>query len=175
MKSQLHNFIYCPLCGSKSYNKKSDKQYACGACGLVYYQNTAAATAAIIRVNDKILLTERKREPFKGTYDLPGGFVDNNETAEEGLQREIMEELNLKVSDLKYINSFPNQYLYKQVLYHTLDIIFEVRLNNLEGIQVADDVAGYMLVAPESLDVSKIGLASIKKALTWYIKVYMAV
>ena len=49
-----------------------------------------------------------------GTLDLPGGFVDNNENAEQGMVREILEETGLTIdsADVTYLFSIPNVYHY---------------------------------------------------------------
>lgn len=43
-----------------------------------------------------ILLIERSRDPYKGTWALPGGFLEMDETAEEGAARELYEETHVK-------------------------------------------------------------------------------
>ena len=65
-------------------------------CGFVYYFNSSAATAIFItnRVGE-LLVVRRAKEPAKGTFDLPGGFVDMYETAEEAIIREVKEETGL--------------------------------------------------------------------------------
>ena len=46
--------------------------------------NPSAANAAfIVNEREELLVVIRKKEPAKGTYDLPGGFADEEETAEE--------------------------------------------------------------------------------------------
>ena len=76
-------------------NEKSKK---CTDCGFVYYFNPSSATVALI-LNEKkeLLVCRRAKEPAKGTLDLPGGFIDMNETGEEGVGREVWEETGLKV------------------------------------------------------------------------------
>ena len=50
----------------------------------------------------------RAKEPAKDTLDLPGGFIDMNETGEEGVAREVEEETGLKVKKATYLFSLPN-------------------------------------------------------------------
>ena len=59
----------------------------------------------------ELLVCRRAKEPAKGTLDLPGGFIDMNETGEEGVSREVWEETGLKVekSDLSVL---PAEHLY---------------------------------------------------------------
>lgn len=72
------------------------------------YKNRPLAADAIIIKNNKILLVKRKHEPFKGYYALPGGFVESNETTEEAVAREVMEETNLAVKPEKIIGVYSN-------------------------------------------------------------------
>ena len=85
-------FHYCPKCGGK-FEEHNEKSYRCEQCGFVYYFNPSAATVAVIvNERDELLVCRRAKEPAKGTLDLPGGFCDMYETAEEGVAREVREE-----------------------------------------------------------------------------------
>ena len=48
----------------------------------------------------EVLLIQRKHDPFAGMWALPGGFVDMDETAEEAIVRELMEETHLNLNIL---------------------------------------------------------------------------
>src|ERR1039457_2303418 len=85
----------CPRCGSESIFWPSLKNIECTACGFVLFLNMAAAVAVIMECRGKILFGIRKHEPARGMLDLPGGFVDPGETAEEAVRREVKEELNI--------------------------------------------------------------------------------
>ncbi len=61
------------------------------------YKAPAVAVDAIVEKNGKILLIKRKKEPFKGAYALPGGFVECGESCENAVVREVEEETGLKV------------------------------------------------------------------------------
>ena len=102
MQHPLHLFSYCPKCGSDKFAVNDFKSKRCGHCGFVYYFNPLAATVGII-TNDKgeVLVARRAKEPAKGTLDLPGGFCDSYETAEEGVVREIEEETGVKARVLR--------------------------------------------------------------------------
>ena len=80
----LEKFEYCPVCGSSHFEKDTQKSKKCSNCGFEYFMNPAAAVVAFI-TNDKgeLLVEKRNNEPAKGTLDLPGGFADVLETAEE--------------------------------------------------------------------------------------------
>ena len=84
-------FQFCPKCGSKHFDKNNEKSRKCDNCGFVYYMNPSSSTAAfIINGNGELLVCRRGKEPAKGTLDLPGGFVDFNETGEETMEDKIL-------------------------------------------------------------------------------------
>jgi len=127
--------------------------------------NTAAAVAGIIKdSSSRILMTIRRFDPMAGKLDLPGGFVDMNETAEEALTREIKEELNLDIASLSYYTSIPNIYLFKDVTYNTLDLIYFCSVKNFKHIKASDDVSGYKFLNIDDIDTDNdVGLNSIKR------------
>ena len=55
-----------------------------------------------------ILLVKRKYEPFKGKWAIPGGFVLNNESLEEAVQRELKEETGIHINYLEQLYTFGN-------------------------------------------------------------------
>lgn len=74
-------FRYCPRCGSSRFEEHNEKAKKCRDCGFVYYFNSCSATVALIlNSRNELLVTRRAKEPAKGTFDLPGGFIDMYET-----------------------------------------------------------------------------------------------
>lgn len=165
----LESFEYCPKCGGE-FLDNNVKSKRCAKCGFVYYFNPSSAVVAIIRNPEgEILISTRDREPAKGSYDLPGGFVDSYESAEESVVREIREECNLDVTSLRYLFSRPNTYRYSDFDVHTLDMFFECEVSGFEGIKADDDVAELQFVPILDLDLSRFGLRSVREGLERYI------
>lgn len=166
MNHPLEKFIHCPICGSKLFEINGERSRHCSDCGFTYYVNASASTAAII-TNSKgeILLTTRAFEPEKGKLDLPGGFVDMNETAEEALIRELKEELNIDIKNPTYLFSLPNEYHFSGITVHTLDMFFKVEVNDNIQIKTDDDVASAQFYDLKIVNTEDIGLNSIKKAI----------
>lgn len=162
-------FKFCPVCGSKSFVSNNEKSMICKDCGFVYYMNASAAVAAfIVNDNNELLVCTRAKEPAKGKFDLPGGFVDGNETADEAVRREIAEELNVQVTDSRFIFSLPNDYLYSGLTVPTLDLFFVCKIDNYKNIQAADDVESIQFIALDQLNIDDFGLNSIKKGISIY-------
>ena len=156
-------FQFCPFCGSADFHWDGTKSHLCSACNHKLYTNEAGATVALIK-NEKgeLLFTTRKFDPSKGKLDLPGGFIDLGETAENGICREVKEELNLTVTKLQFFGTFPNTYSYGGLTYFTIDIVFECEVESLSPLQANDDVARVQFLNPNTINLDDIGLDSIK-------------
>jgi NADH pyrophosphatase NudC (nudix superfamily) len=100
--------------------------------------------------------------------DLPGGFVNTDETAEDAAKREVYEELNLNVDALRYFGSSTNHYLYAGMLYYTLDLGFECTVSDFSTIQAADDVEQFLFLPRHKINPQLIGFPSIRKLVEMY-------
>jgi UDPglucose 6-dehydrogenase len=80
--------------------------------------NPALAVNLIVADKGKILLVKRKIEPFKGSWSLPGGFVEYGETVEDAARREVKEEcaLSIRLSEIVGVYSNPNRHPWKHVI-----------------------------------------------------------
>ena len=172
MQHPLERFRYCPLCGSSHFSVHYEKSRQCADCGFTYYANPSSATVALI-VNDRdeLLVARRKKEPVRGTLDLPGGFVDMEETAEEGVCREVKEETGLDVVALEYLFSLPNIYPYSGVDIHTLDLFYRCRVGDTSHVSAMDDVAEVMWIPIAEIDPGQFGLRSIRQGLMRFLEV----
>lgn len=65
-----------------------------------------ATDCVLFDARGRVLLIKRKNPPFKGTYALPGGFVDTGETTEAGCRRELAEETGLSVGPLRLVGVY---------------------------------------------------------------------
>lgn len=156
-------FHYCPKCGGK-FEEHNEKSYRCAQCGFVYYFNPSAATVAVIvNERDELLVCRRAKEPAKGTLDLPGGFCDMYETAEEGVAREVHEETGCVVTDTQFLFTLPNTYLYSDFLVHTIDLFFLCHIGEGATLAAHDDVAECMWVPFVDVDPKEFGLASVRR------------
>ncbi len=82
-------------------------------CEICAFKNPKATVTAIIIKDNKLLLLKRNGEPFKGQWDLPGGFMQQNEHTKEALKRELQEELRVGDVNLHFIKTLPDAYQWK--------------------------------------------------------------
>ena len=162
----LSQFNYCPKCGSASFIEHDFKSKVCNDCGFIYYFNCSASTAAFIMDSEgRLMVVRRAKDPSKGMLDLPGGFVDPDETAEEAIRREIEEETGLEISQLHYLFSIPNRYLYSGFEVHTVDLFFECQVDEFSMAKASDDASEIIFLQPHEINPDDFGLDSIRKSI----------
>jgi len=145
-------FNYCPVCGSCEFETIGTRAKKCRKCSFTYYFNVASAVAGLIfDTSGKLLLVRRGIQPFLGKMDLPGGFVEPLETAEESLIREIKEELGITVKKMEYCCSFPNEYPFSGVDIFTLDFAFRIEISSSVKMKPLDDISGFEFYKPEDI------------------------
>ncbi len=102
---------FCPQCGHEMVIKEQSgrSRQTCLHCGYVHYHNPVPGVGVIIEMDDGVVLVKRRFEPRAGWWCLPAGFLEADESAEEGAVRECKEETGLDVSlgDLFGVYSFP--------------------------------------------------------------------
>jgi ADP-ribose pyrophosphatase YjhB (NUDIX family) len=158
------HFQFCPRCGREGPRLSRGRSLRCEHCGFLFYFNSAAAAGAFIRHGEHLVLCVRAKDPAQGMLDLPGGFIEFDESIEAGLRREILEELNLETADYTYLVSAPNDYVYAGVHYKTTDIFFLCEAPDLGPIRAADDVGDYLLLRPSELDPARLAFPSTRAA-----------
>jgi ADP-ribose pyrophosphatase YjhB (NUDIX family) len=164
-------FKYCPKCSNERIEFINHRYFKCSDCKFIYFHNVATATAAIIVYNSQILMTVRAQNPKKGKLDLPGGFVNPNETLEQGLSREIDEELGLKLSNWLYFCGLPNTYAFKNITYYTLDCVFINRLPSKPPITIEkSEISDYLWLNMDSLDTSRMAFDSLRTAVELFVQ-----
>ena len=93
---------FCSNCGSDKIEFKTPigdnaNRFCCSNCETIHYQNPNVVVGAIPIWEGKIMLAKRNIEPRKGFWNLPCGFLELNETVEEGAIREVLEETGVKI------------------------------------------------------------------------------
>lgn len=148
LSKKIKPFNCCLACGSDDIFFDDMKKVGCRDCSFTYYHNVAAAVAAILEYDKMIVLIKRAKDPGKGRLDLPGGFVDPKESAEEAIKREIKEELTINLRELRYLGSYPNIYKYEDVIYHTCDLFFYSKIDALPTDFDKTEIEELILINP---------------------------
>lgn len=154
---------FCPRCGSPNFPATGSRSFQCADCSFNYYVNASAAVAVLLfNPEGELLLTRRAIEPHKGKLDLPGGFIDPMETAEQAAQREIQEELGIEIHSLKYFCSFPNEYIFSGYSVYTLDLAFLAQTESLANMKAMDDISSFEFYKPHDVDLDELPSISMK-------------
>jgi NAD+ diphosphatase len=98
---------FCGSCGAKNGDSPDELARLCPACGRLEFPRIAPA-AIILVINDSgeaLLAHNKKFAP--GVYSLIAGFTEAGESLENTVAREIREEVNIEVRDIRYIASQP--------------------------------------------------------------------
>ena len=103
---------HCPRCGTRTERIAGEWGRRCGSCRYEHYPHLHPAVIVLVKDGDRVLLA-RKREWAPGRYALVAGFVDNGESLEGAVAREVKEEVGVDVTDIQYVGSqnwpFPSQ------------------------------------------------------------------
>lgn len=103
---------HCPRCGAETERIGGEWGKRCVRCKLEHYPHLYPAVIVLVEDGDRVLLA-RKRGWAPGRYALVAGFVDNGESLEAAVRREVREEVGVEVDDIRYVGSqnwpFPSQ------------------------------------------------------------------
>ncbi len=125
----IRSWRHCPACaGPLTLHEAPDLHVACPACGFVRYENPLPTTLLLpLDAAGRALLVRRAHPPRHGHWDTLGGFLEVDETAEQGALRELREEIGMSTERLDYLGSFPS--VYGDTGRRTLAISFACRLD----------------------------------------------
>jgi NAD+ diphosphatase len=100
------NNRFCGKCTHSMNHKTDERALYCPECGLVIYPRINPVVMVAVVDNDRLLLTKYANSNYKG-YSLVAGFMEIGETLEDTVKREVMEEVGLKVKNIRYFKSQP--------------------------------------------------------------------
>jgi len=126
---------YCTTCGKVAI-KKNDSLYTCEA-GHENWINPAVGVSAYIIKNGRVLFGVRSSNPGKGKLDVPGGFVEVNESAEQAAIRETKEEFGIAITLERCFGTYTSVYDDRPAL----NIVFIASMTD-QPITPSDDMSG---------------------------------
>jgi 8-oxo-dGTP diphosphatase len=104
------------------------------------YVSKIFVTVDVVVINKKtqeILLIKRLNEPFKDSWALPGGFVDENEDLEQAARRELFEETNIESGKMQQIGTFGKPH--RDPRGHMVSVAYHTYLIENQIVQAKDD------------------------------------
>ena len=123
---------YCSICGNKMDMYHKERGLCCSSCKNIVYPTIAPAVIVGVKNKDKILLTKYSRGNYK-KYALVAGYVEVGESVEDTVKREVMEEVGLKVKNIRYFGSQPWGFT------NTLLVGFFADLDGKEEVTLEED------------------------------------
>ncbi len=97
---------FCGQCGGETYKLPNEFGKTCPKCKLINYPRLSPAVIMAVTKGDKLLLARNAKSNFR-FYSVLAGFVEPGETLEQCVAREVMEEVGIKVKNIKYFGSQP--------------------------------------------------------------------
>ncbi len=140
------DFTYCPRCARPLEPKVLDEgrtRMACPdpACGYVHYDNPVPVVAGIVQRGDEVILIQNKGWPASW-FGLVTGFLERDESPEEGMLREVQEELGLAGTIESFVGNYAFARMNQVILaYHVLvegEPVLGEELADLKIVPVAE-------------------------------------
>ncbi|WP_120495722.1 NUDIX domain-containing protein [Kiloniella sp. EL199] len=125
MNNDDHLHIPSDASFSRRIPDQDDRErIVCDTCDYVIYENPKIVVGVVAAWHEKILLVKREIEPRRGYWSLPAGYLELNETAEEGAVREAWEEARAKliIDQILAVYSIPR--------ISQIQIIYRAKLSN---------------------------------------------
>jgi len=97
---------FCGRCGDEMTGRHTERALVCPTCELVRYPQISPVVIVLIHNGDHVLLTKYAHAEYE-RYALVAGFVEIGEELEAAVRREVMEEVGLKVKNIRYYGSQP--------------------------------------------------------------------
>lgn len=109
---QIHNWYtntkFCGRCGTKMDAPGNERAMKCSNCGKIYYPQICPSVIVGVTDGDKLLMTKYAASHSKfRRYALVAGYAEVGESLEDTVKREVMEEVGLKVKNIRYYGSQP--------------------------------------------------------------------
>ena len=148
---ELDQWKYCPRCAAEIEVDKAEGKVECSACGFRTYANSEpTASALCVDDENRVLFSRRGVEPFKGLWDLPGGFLNEAEHPLDAVRRELREEAGVEIELTKFLGVWIDRYSEDDSGTATLNFYWSARI--VEGDpQPDDDVAEFRWFAVEEI------------------------
>lgn len=162
-------FKFCPKCRGKLAVPKGN-MLQCSICHFRLYINPIPTNGVVIANNKgDILLVKRAFEPGKGAWDVPGGFIQPQESIDASVKRELKEELGIDACISRFIGIYTDTYLFDGVINYTMCIMVVADIVS-GNITPADDAESYAYFPKSEILRERIAFEGVRKGLVDYMK-----
>lgn len=150
MQPHSHSYVFCPRCASSLETRETGGRVrqACPACHYVHWNNPLPVLAALVEYQGRILLA-RNAQWAEGMFALITGFLEADETPEQGMARELKEETNLDADKLALIGVYEFMRKNEVIIAYHVEASGTIRLN--------EELVDFRLIAPERLRPRRVG------------------
>jgi 8-oxo-dGTP diphosphatase len=136
---RVDSWRYCSRCRTEL--EHGYERVQCPSCGFVAHSNSETTVGALVLdADDRLLLVRRARDPYGGTWDVPGGFLDEAEHPLDGLRRELHEETGLEVEPDEFVGVWLDRYGQGEDAATTLNLYWTAHATGGEAV-AGDDAA----------------------------------
>jgi NAD+ diphosphatase len=162
--NRTHQF--CGQCGHATQFADDERAKRCPECGHTSYPRISPAViVAVVKDERELLLAHAKRFP-KDLYSVIAGFVEPGETFEEAIRREVKEEVNIDVTDIRYFGSQPWPFPDSLMVAFTAKYAGgKIRVDNVEITHAGWYTADNLPLGPSSISVAR-------KLINWFVATY---
>ena len=130
----------------------------CDHCGFVAYENPKIVVGSVVRFEDRILLCRRAIEPGRGRWTIPAGYLELNETPDEGAAREAFEEAGARIEIARLLA------VYSVPRISQVQLIYRARLTD-PAIFAGPESLEVQLVRPDEIPWDQLAFPSVHWAL----------
>jgi len=161
---RVDSWKYCPKCATELDH--SPARVDCPTCGFrAYSYSETTVGALLVDESGRLLLVKRARDPYAGTWDVPGGFLEEGEPPLDGLRRELREETALDVEPGRFVAGLLDRYGTAEDAATTLNLYWEATVVNGEA-EAGDDAAEVRWFARDELPPDEeIGFPNVRELL----------
>lgn len=140
-------YRYCPMCASplirrQEHGEAGRLRLACPDGHWTHWDNPLPVVAALVEVEGRILLARNAAWPEK-MFALITGFLERDETPEQGVARELKEETNLDAEEITLIGVY--EFMRKN------EVIIAYHVKAAGNIRLSEELVDYRLITPEKL------------------------
>ena len=136
-------YTYCPQCAAELETAEVDgeERLVCPdeSCGFIYYDNPTPVVAGIVQRGDEVILIQNKGWP-EDWYGIVSGFLEKEEHPEDGVLREVEEEVGLDGELVEFVGLYPFEQM-NQIL-----MVYHVVVEEAGEVVVGDEIADWKAV-----------------------------